>query len=166
MSNDKSELANNWVEYAKASLETRIADTAKSTRQVLQAVQIIAEQMDDKKESEAFLSIKGDKATSDELISVLQGILSQLDKKSDLAQLIAPLFMALQFEDRTRQKLEGLLGIFGVWSEVRDVEYSDHEIAEKIMQHIATMEQQTILSQYFPEHIKVEDENLDDISFF
>jgi len=155
-----SELSSDWLNFARASLGTRIRDTEIATTKVLNAVQAIATQLDNKQELSALLSIKSDDAVPSEILPLLQGILKHLDSRDELSQLIAPLYMALQFEDRTRQKLEGLLEIMTVWTDVRnDDAISDEALAGRLKQHVVSMEQQAILARYFPDHIQVEDVN-------
>lgn len=161
-----TELSTDWLNFARASLGTRIRDTEIATKKVLNAVQAIATQLDNKQELSALLSIKSDEAMPSEILPLLQGVLKQLDSRDELSQLIAPLYMALQFEDRTRQKLEGLLEIMAVWADVRnDDEISDEALAGRLKQHIVSMEQQAILARHFPAHIQVEEVN-EEMEFF
>ncbi len=160
------ELATDWLNFAGASLGTRIRDTEIATKKVLNAVQAIATQLDNKQELSALLSIKSDEAMPSEILPLLQGVLKQLDSRDELSQLIAPLYMALQFEDRTRQKLEGLLEIMAVWADVRNDEtISDEALAGRLKQHIVSMEQQAILARHFPAYIQVEEVN-EEMEFF
>jgi len=166
MGHISTELASDWVNYANASLTTRIRDAEKSTIQVLIAIQSIAIQLNEKQELGALLSLQAEQSTPSQILLLLQEVLDHLGSHDALAQLIAPLFMALQFEDRTRQKLEGILNILSVWAEVRTTEaISEVELSARLMQHIVTMEQQKILADYFPNQIKVEDDN-NGCSFF
>jgi len=161
-----SELSTDWLNFARASLGTRIRDTEIATGKVLNAVQAIATQLDTKQELSALLSIKSDDAVSSEILPLLQGILKHLDSRDELSQLIAPLYMALQFEDRTRQKLEGLLEIMAVWTQVRnDDDISDETLAGRLKQHVVSMEQQAVLARYFPDYIQVEEVN-EEMAFF
>ncbi len=161
-----TELSADWLNFARASLATRIRDTEYATKKVLNAVQAIATQLDNKQELSALLTIKSDDAVSSEIMPLLQDILKHLDSQDELSQLIAPLYMALQFEDRTRQKLEGLLEMMAVWAEVRnDASISDEQLAARLKQHIVSMEQQAILAKYFPDHIQLEQVN-DEMEFF
>jgi len=161
-----TELPADWLKFANASLATRIKDTEHSTTKVLNAVQAIATQLDNKQELAALLTIRGDTTVPSEVLPLLQNILKHLDSQDELSQLIAPLYMALQFEDRTRQKLEGLLAIMSVWADVRnDDTVSDEDLAARLMQHVVSMEQQTILAKYFPDSIQAEDVN-EEMEFF
>ncbi len=161
-----TELSTDWLNFARASLGTRIRDTEHATTKVLSAVQAIASQLDNKQELTALLTIKSDDAVPSEILPLLQDILKHLDSQDELSQLIAPLYMALQFEDRTRQKLEGLQEIMTVWTEVRnDDAISDEALAGRLKQHVVSMEQQTILAKYFPDFIQVEDVN-EEMEFF
>ncbi len=164
-----AELANDWVGYANASLETRIRDTEQSTRQVLSAVQAIAAQLNDKHNLEALLALKSDLAEPAEILGLLHDLLEHLDSQDALSQLIAPLYTALQFEDRTRQKLEGMLRMLSVWANVRsDAAITDEDLSSQLMQHVVTSEQKAILSKFFPEYIEIETdaEEEDLIEFF
>ncbi len=166
MSHITNELSADWLNFAKASLATRIQDTEQSTAKVLNAVQAIAAQLDNKQELAALLTISSDRTVPSEVLPLLQDILKHLDSQDELSQLIAPLYMALQFEDRTRQKLEGLLAIMAVWVEVRnDDVINDEALAARLMQHVVSMEQQAILAKYFPDCIQVEDVN-EEMEFF
>lgn len=161
-----TDLASDWVNFAKASMASRIADTEQVTAKVLKAVQAIATELDDKEQLEALLTIKSDEALSSDVLPMLQDLLKHLSSQDELTQLIAPLYTSLQFEDRTRQKLEGLLGIMSVWADVRnDNSITDEDIATEFMKHVVTAEQQSILATYFPEHIQVEEES-DELEFF
>ena len=152
------ELASDWVDFVKASLETRIEDTKISTEKVLSAVQTIAVQLSGEADLKNVLSLKADQATPAEIMKVLQDILDRLDNHDALAQLIAPLFMALQFEDRTRQKLEGILEVTAIWADMRNKDMSEEEIAMQLKAHVVTMDQQVILAKHFPDHIQAEDD--------
>lgn len=161
-----TELSSDWLNFARASLGTRIRDTEHATTKVLTAVQAIAVQLDNKQELTALLTIKSDDAMPSEIMPLLQDILKHLDSQDELSQLIAPLYMALQFEDRTRQKLEGLLDIMSVWAEVRnDGDISDEVLAARLKQHVVSMEQQVILAKYFPAFIQIEEVN-EEVEFF
>ncbi len=162
-----AELASDWVNYAKASLETRIRDTEQSTRQVLSAVQAIAAQLNDKHNLEPLLALKSDQAKPAEILALLHELLEHLDSQDALAQLIAPLFTALQFEDRTKQKLEGVLHILSVWTDVRsDDSITDEDLSSRLMQHVVTREQRAILAKFFPEYIEAEENEEDEIELF
>ena len=166
MSHITNELSADWLNFAKASLATRIQDTEQSTAKVLNAVQAIAAQLDNKQELAALLTISSDRTVPSEVLPLLQDILKHLDSQGELSRLIAPLYMALQFEDRTRQKLEGLLAIMAVWAEVRNDEaISDEALAAMLMQHVVSMEQQAILAKYFPDSIQAEEVN-EEMEFF
>lgn len=161
-----TDLSADWLNFARASLATRIRDTEHATTKVLSAVQAIATQLDNKQELTALLTIKSDSAVPSEILPLLQDILKHLDSQDELSQLIAPLYMALQFEDRTRQKLEGLLDMMIVWADVRnDDVITDEELAARLMRHVVSMEQQVILAKYFPDYIKGEDVN-EEMEFF
>lgn len=161
-----NELSADWLAFSRASLATRIRDTEHATKKVVSAVQAIAIQLDNRQELSELLDIKSDDAMPSEILPLLQDILKHLDTQDELSQLIAPLYMALQFEDRTRQKLEGLLDIMAVWADVRnDDTVTDEELAARLMQYVVSMEQQAILAKYFPEHVQVEEVN-DEMEFF
>ena len=161
-----NELSTEWLNFANASLATRIRDTGQATEKVLSAVQAIAAQLDNKQELSALLSIKSEMAAPSEVLHLLQDILKHLGSQDELSQLIAPLYMALQFEDRTRQKLEGLLEIMAVWADVRnDDSITDEELATRLMQPVVSMEQQTILAKYFPDYVREEEVN-EEMEFF
>jgi arginine/lysine/ornithine decarboxylase len=166
MSHISTELSADWLNFARASLATRIKDTGQATTKVLNAVQAIATQLDTKQELTVLLTLKTDRAIPSEVIPLLQDILRHLDSQDELSQLIAPLYMALQFEDRTRQKLESLLEVMAVWAEVRnDDAANDEALAARLMPHVVSMEQQAILAKYFPDYIQVEEVN-DEMEFF
>jgi hypothetical protein len=152
--NDK--LAIDWLNFAKASLGSRIEHTAQETTKVLTAVQAISSELSDKKDLDALINLKTDQASTSEILDLLQDVLNHLDTQDDLAQLIAPLFSALQFEDRSRQKLESILGILTLWAEVRNSDISDENLASRLMQQVVSMEQQVILAKYFPDFIQEE----------
>jgi len=155
-----NELSADWLNFARASLATRIRDTEHATTKVLSAVQAIAAQLDNKQELTALLTIEIDDAVSSEILPLLQNILKHLDSHDELSQLIAPLYMALQFEDRTRQKLEGMLEMMAVWADVRsDDVITDEDLSGQLMQHVVSMEQRTILANYFPDHVQLEEVN-------
>ena len=161
-----TELSTDWLNFAKASLATRIRDTESATTKVVSAVQAIAAQLDNKQELAALLNVKSEIAAPSEVLHLLQGILKHLDSRDELSQLIAPLYMALQFEDRTRQKLEGLLEMMVVWADVRnDSVISDEDLAARLMQHVVSMEQQTIIAKYFPDYVHQEEVN-EEMEFF
>lgn len=159
-------LSKDWVNFARASLATRITDTEKSTQRVLIAIQRIAEQLDNKPQLEDLLHIENRQAIPATVLPILKDVLKTLDADDELKQLIGPLYTALQFEDRTRQKLEGLLEIMTVWSETRlDDAISDEVLASKLMEPVVSPEQQAILATYFPDYIQVEDSS-DELEFF
>ena len=161
-----TELSSGWLDFANASLATRIRDTEQATTKVLNAVQAIATQLEDKQELTALLTIKSDEAVPAEVLPLLRDVLAHLDSHDELSQLIAPLYMALQFEDRTRQKLEGLLAIMSVWADARNNDaITDDELAASLMEHVVSMEQQAILAKYFPDAVQVEEVN-DEMEFF
>ncbi len=161
-----NELPADWLNFANASLATRIRDTGQATTKVLNAVQAIATQLDNKQELTALLTIKSEIAAPSEVLHLLQDILKHLDSQDELSQLIAPLYMALQFEDRTRQKLEGLLEMMAVWADVRnDSVITDEDLAARLMQHVVSMEQQTIIAKYFPDYVHEEKVN-EEMEFF
>lgn len=161
-----TELAQDWTRFAEASLATRISDTQQVTAKVLNAVHAIATQLEDKTELESLLAVEGEAAVPSEILPLLHDVLKHLNSQDELSQLIAPLYTALQFEDRTRQKLEGLVAMMTVWSQVReDDAVSDEDIASQLMQHVVAMEQQAILARYFPDYIQVEEVS-DDVEFF
>jgi len=160
------ELASDWLSFSKESLNSRIQDTEQVTEKVLNAVQTIATHLDHKQELDELLSVKSDGVTPEKIIPMLHDVLKNLDSHDSLSQFIVPLYTALQFEDRSRQKLNGLLDILSVWATVRnDESITNEDIAEKLMTHTVTREQKIILSKYFPNTIQVEDEN-DDMVFF
>jgi len=162
MDQNNTELATDWVNYAKASLDSRIQHTGEATEKVLSAVQVISSQLDDKRGLGALISLKSDQVSTAKILHVLRDVLDHLDTQDALAQLIAPLFSALQFEDRTRQKLESILGMLLIWAEVRnDDEITDEVLSSRLIQHVVSMEQQAILAKYFPEYI-LEEEGEDD----
>jgi len=166
MSHITTELSTDWLNFARASLATRICDTEHATTKVLSAVQAIAAQLDNKQELATLLTLKSDHAVPSEILPLLQDILKHLDSQDELSQLIAPLYMTLQFEDRTRQKLEGMLEIMAVWADVRsDDAIGDEALAARLMKHVISMEQQTILAKYFPEHVQLE-EVKEEMEFF
>jgi hypothetical protein len=161
MDQNNTELAFDWVNFAKASLGSRIQHTGQATEQVLVAVQAISSQLDDKKDLGALLSLKSGESSTADILHVLRDVLDHLDTQNNLAQLIAPLFSALQFEDRTRQKLESILGILSIWAEVRNEDITDEVLSSRLMQHVVSLEQQAILAKYFPDYIQEEVENDD-----
>jgi len=165
MDQHNTELTSDWLNYAKASLDSRIQHTGEATEKVLAAVQVISLQLDDKKDLSALMSLKSDQASAAEILHLLRDVLDHLDTQDELAQLIAPLFSALQFEDRTRQKLESILGILSIWAEVRNEDIIDQDLSSRLMQHVVSMEQQAILAKYFPDYIQ-EEEIEDDIDLF
>ena len=150
MDQNNTELASDWVNFAKASLDSRIQHTGQATEKVLVAVQAISSQLDDKQDLGALLSLKSGQSSTAEILHVLRDVLDHLDTQNNLAQLIAPLFSALQFEDRTRQKLEGILGILSIWAEVRNEDITDEVLSSRLMQHVVSLEQQAIPSEIFP----------------
>jgi len=161
-----TELSTDWLNFARVSLATRIRDAENATTKVLSAVQAIAMQLDNKQELTALLTIKSDEAVPSEILPLLQDVLKHLDSQDELSQLIAPLYMALQFEDRTRQKLEGLLEIMTVWADVRNNDsIADEELAASLIKYVVSMEQREILAKYFPDYIQVEKPN-DEMEFF
>lgn len=167
MDHNNTQLASDWVNYAKASLDSRIQHTGQATEAVLNAVQAISSQLDYKKDFGALLSLKSGQSSADEILYVLRDVLDHLDVQDKLAQLIAPLFSALQFEDRTRQKLESIIGILPIWTEVRnDNEITNEVLSSRLMQQVVSMEQQVILAKYFPDYIKEEGDAGDDIDLF
>jgi hypothetical protein len=154
---NNTKLATDWVNYAKASLDSQIQHTGEATNKVLNAVQTISSQLDNKQDLGALLSLKSGESSTDEILHVLQDVLDHLNTQNELAQLIAPLFSTLQFEDRTRQKLESILGMLSIWAEVRnDVDITDEVLSSRLMQHVVSMEQQVILAKYFPDFIQEE----------
>ncbi len=166
MSYISPQLSQEWLAFADASLASRIKDAEQVTAKVLAAVQTIAGQLDDKQELDTLLSIKNEQALPSEILPLLQNVLDHLSAQDELSQLIAPLYTTLQFEDRTRQKLEGLLAMMAVWAEVRAQEtLSDSELASKLMAHVVCAEQQSILAKYFPDDIPPE-QPADEIEFF
>jgi tRNA splicing ligase len=165
MDQHNTELTSDWLNYAKASLDSRIQHTGEATEKVLAAVQAISLQLDDKKDLSALMSLKSDQASTAEILHLLRDVLDHLDAQDELAQLIAPLFSALQFEDRTRQKLESILGILSIWAEVRNEDITDQDLSSRLMQHVVSLEQQAILAKYFPDYIQ-EEEPEDDIDLF
>lgn len=167
MDQSNTELATDWVNYAKASLDSRIKHAGQATEKVLIAVQAISSQLNDKQDLAALSSLKSDQASTAEILHLLRDVLDHLDTQNELAQLIAPLFSTLQFEDRSRQKLESILGILSIWAEVRnDDSVTDEVLSSRLMQHVVSLEQQAILAKYFPDHIQVEAEDDDGIDFF
>lgn len=161
-----NELSTEWLNFASASLATRIHDTGQATGKVLNAVQAIAAQLENKQELTALLTIKSELVEPSEVLHLLRDVLKHLDTHDELSQLIAPLYMALQFEDRTRQKLEGLLEMMVVWADVRnDKVIADEDLAARLMQHVVSMEQQTIISKYFPNYVHEEEVN-EEMEFF
>ena len=83
----------------------------------------------------------------------------------NLLNLLHLFFSTLQFEDRTRQKLESILGILSIWAEVRNEDITDQDLSSRLMQHVVSMEQQAILAKYFPDYIQ-EEEPEEDIDLF
>lgn len=167
MDHNNTQLTSDWVNYAKASLNSRIQHTGQATETVLNAVQAISSQLDNKSDFGALLSLKSGQSSTAEILYVLRDVLDHLDVQDNLAQLIAPLFSALQFEDRTRQKLENILGMLSIWAEVRnDNEITDEVLSSRLMQHVVSMEQQAILAKYFPDYIQEEVETDDEIDLF
>ncbi len=161
-----TELSTEWLNYARASLGARIEDTEHITAKVLTAVQAIATQLDEKQELQALLNFKSNEAVPSEILPLLQNLLKHLDSQDTLSQLIAPLYTSLQFEDRTRQKLEGLLEIMSIWAKVRNTEsMSDKDLATAVMEPIVSLEQQEILAKYFPDYIQIEEAD-DEIELF
>lgn len=149
------ELAKDWVNYAQASLQSRIDYTAESTAKVLASIQEISAELEDKTAIQPLIDLKADESTSREVLTTLKDVLAQLDVHDSLAQLIYPLFSALQFEDRTRQKLESIMGILTTWSQlIAEEPISNGELAKRLMTHVVAAEQQEILSRHFPEHIR------------
>ena len=165
MDQHHTELISDWLSYAKASLDSRIQQTGEATEKVLAAVQAISLQLDDKKDLGALMSLKSGQTSTAEILHLLRDVLDHLDAQDELAQLIAPLFSTLQFEDRTRQKLESILGILSIWAEVRNEDITDQDLSSRLMQHVVSMEQQAILAKYFPDYIQ-EEEPEDDIDLF
>jgi tRNA splicing ligase len=165
MDQHNTELTSDWLNYAKASLDSRIQHTGEATEKVLAAVQAISLQLDDKKDLGALMSLKSGQTSTAEILHLLRDVLDHLDAQDELAQLIAPLFSTLQFEDRTRQKLESILGILSIWAEVRNEDITDQDLSSRLMQHVVSMEQQAILAKYFPDYIQ-EEEIEDDIDLF
>ena len=160
-----TELSKEWLNFATASLATRMQDAAEVTGKVLTAVQSLALQLEDKQAFESLLAIENEVAMPSDVLPMLRDVIKHLDSQDKLSQLIMPLYTVLQFEDRTRQKMEGLLGVMTIWSEVRnDNDISDKELADALMEHVVSMEQQTVLARYFPDHIQVEEES-DDLEF-
>lgn len=152
-----SELSNEWLNFARASLASRIQDAQNVTAKVLTAVQNLTTQLEDKQAFESLLAIEKEVATPSDVLPLLQDVIKYLDSQDKLTRLIVPLYTVLQFEDRTRQKMEGLLEVMTLWSKVRnDKSISDQELADTLMGHVVSMEQQEVLARYFPEHIKVE----------
>ena len=165
MEQHNTEITSDWLNYAKASLDSRIQHTGEATEKVLAAVQAISLQLDDKKDLGALMSLKSGQTSTAEILHLLRDVLDHLDAQDELAQLIAPLFSTLQFEDRTRQKLESILGILSIWAEVRNEDITDQDLSSRLMQHVVSMEQQAILAKYFPDYIQ-EEELEDDIDLF
>lgn len=166
MSHITTELSTDWLNFVKASLGTRIQDAEEVTKKVLTAVQGLAMQLDDKEAFESLLAIKSEVAMPSEVLPMLQDVLEHLDSQDQLSQLIAPLYTVLQFEDRTRQKMEGLIGTMNMWAEVRsDDSISEEDMASGLMQHVVSMDQQAILAKYFPDHIQVEEVS-DEVELF
>ena len=168
MDQHNNELAFDWLNYAKASLDSRIKHTGQATEKVLFAVQAISSQLNNKQDLDALISLKSDQTSTAEILHLLRDVLDHLDTQDELAQLIAPLFSALQFEDRTRQKLESILGILFIWAEVRNEEnITDQDLSSRLMQHVVSLEQQAILAKYFPNYIQAEeDDDSDGIDLF
>ena len=165
MEQHNTEITSDWLNYAKASLDSRIQHTGEATEKVLAAVQAISLQLDDKKDLGALMSLKSGQTSTAEILHLLRDVLDHLDAQDELAQLIAPLFSTLQFEDRTRQKLESILGILSIWAEVRNEDITDQDLSSRLMQHVVSMEQQAILAKYFPDYIQ-EEEPEEDIDLF
>ena len=161
-----TELSTEWLDFAEASLATRMQDAEEVTAKVLTAVQGIASQLEDKQTFESLLAIKSEVAMPSDVLPLLQDVIKHLDSQDKLSQLIVPLYTVLQFEDRTRQKMEGLLGVMTIWSEVRnDNSITNEELAAALMEHVVSMEQQIVLAKYFPDHIQVEAVN-DELELF
>jgi len=163
-----STLDTDYVAFARNSLATRIDAAAESIGSVLQAVQEIALQFDDSEELLALKELQQSDATPTKILDLLRDVLKHLDSKDALAQLIAPLFSTLQFEDRSRQKLETIGNVLQVWSETRrDESIDDEALANLLKAEVISMEHQEVLAKYFPDYIVVEEEpEEDDISFF
>lgn len=166
MSHITTELSTDWLNFAKASLATRMQDAEEVTVKVLKAVHGISSQLEDKQAFKSLLAIKSEVARPSDVLPLLQDVIKHLDSQDKLSQLIVPLYTVLQFEDRTRQKMEGLLGVMTIWSEVRnDNSITDKELAAALMEHVVSMEQQTVLAKYFPDHIQIEAVN-DELELF
>jgi len=163
-----STLDTDYVAFARASLATRIEAAAESIGSVLEAVQEIALQFNDSEELRTLKELQKSDATPSKILNLLRDVLKHLDSKDALAQLIAPLFSTLQFEDRSRQKLETIGNILQVWSETRhDDSLDDEALANLLKVQVISMEQQEILAKYFPDYIVAEEkDDEDDISFF
>jgi len=168
MDQRNTELALDWLNYAQASLDSRIQHAGQATEKVLVAVQAISSQLNDKQDLGALISLRSDQASTAEILHLLRDVLDHLDTQNDLAQLISPLFSTLQFEDRTRQKLESILGILSIWAEVRNEDITDKVLSARLMQHVVSLEQQAILAKYFPDYVQAEadDDDDDGIDFF
>lgn len=150
----KIELANDWVSYAKASLQTRIDYTSDTTARVLTSIQEISSQLEDKSGLEALLNLKADDSTSTEVLAALKEVLDKIDTHDTLAQLIYPLFTTLQFEDRTRQKLESIMGMLDTWVEmITENNITEEVLANRLEAHVISAEQQEILARHLPDHI-------------
>jgi len=154
MQETKTELYHDWLTFAKASIQTRIDHTSESTATVLKSIQDILQELDNKEGTEVLLELKVNESTSSEIIPLLKDVLEHLDSNDALTQLIFPLFSVLQFEDRTRQKLESILGMLTTWTEVSEQSITKEDLAQRLMKDVISMEQQDILHQYFPEYIQ------------
>ena len=152
------ELSTEWLNFVKASLVSRIRDAETVTQKVLGAVQTLAHQLENKDAFDSLLALKSEVALPSDVLPMLQNVLKHLGQHDELSQLIAPLYTVLQFEDRTRQKMEGLIGVMDMWAQVRnDDSISDEAIATGLMTHVVSMDQQEILAKHFPDYITVEE---------
>ncbi len=166
MGSNQNELTVDWLSFVEASLNSRIEHTAEMTGKVLQSVLEISSELSDKQELKALNSLNNQESNSEDVLSVLHELMEHLDVQGELAKLIAPLFSTLQFEDRTRQKLESILAMLSIWLEARNQPISDQALSSRLMEHVVCMEQQAILAKYFPDFIQAEESGGNDIDLF
>ena len=160
MSHITTELSSEWLNFARASLATRIHDAEKVTEKVLKAVYGIASHLEDKQAFESLLAIESEVATPSDVLPLLHDVIKHLGSQDKLSQLIVPLYTVLQFEDRTRQKMEGLIEVMTIWPKVRsNNSITDKDLADDLMEHVISMEQQAVLAKYFPDYVQVEEVN-------
>ncbi|MCB1724849.1 MAG: hypothetical protein H6959_09970 [Chromatiaceae bacterium] len=149
------QLAGDWLNYAKASLGSRAAHMEEVTAVILASVRRIAIELEDKSALAPLLELEGERIATAQLLESFGLVLEQLDKHDALAQLIYPLFATLQFEDRTRQKLDTIIHVLQTWADTVESRHVEHAaLSQRLMSGVIAMEQQAILARYFPEHIE------------